>query len=221
MQRLSAGLIFLCLAVLGGCAPEPFQRRPLPELVHPDPAAMRRAFAQATPRRFTTEDTVTIDSLFQDTTILAYLRLDRDTRKFELLGLTPAGIQAFLLTGDGAKTHIRSAIGPLRERPQVLYGLAEDVRRIYFDLLPDDEATVDIRRTAVRFTSRTPKGTLGHEFGGEPAVLLSKQRSHWYGVEWRARYFHYEHRGAQCFPKGIVLDNHRLHYRIIVRNRGW
>ena len=220
---VSGGLIVVVSAagLAGGCTSEPFTRQPLPYLQDPDPARIRAAFAAATPARFISDDTVVIDSLFQDTTVLAYLRVDRDARTFDLLGLNPAGVQLFLLSAERDQTRIKSAIGPLQKEPKLLLGLADDIRRIYFDLVPDDLAQVDTGRKVVRFTSRGDAGTIRFEYGDDPIVLLEKRHSRWWGTDWRIQYFDYVQRSGRYFPKGIILDNRRFRYRIVIKNRDW
>lgn len=206
---------------IGGCASEPFTRPPLPDLDHPDTARMLAVMAAETPDQFTSDDTVLIDTLFQDMTVLGCLRMDRAAKAFDLLGMNPAGIQLFMLSVKGDKTEIKSAIGPLKDRPAILLGLAEDIRRIYFDVLPGEQAKAEIGGKTVRLTDSGPGGGICYEVGDEPAVLLEKSRPGWFGPDWRVRYFNYERRDGRCFAKGIVLDNHRMHYRIVIKNRAW
>ena len=58
------------------------------------------------------------------------------------------------------------------EKKEVLLSIAEDTRRIYFDLVPGEGAAVEVRPTVVRYREKTAEGKLVYEFGGEPAVLL-------------------------------------------------
>ncbi len=97
--------------------------------------------------------------------------------------------------------------------------VAEDIRRIYFDLLPSPRAQVAVRRHRVVFSESTGDGTLRHVFGGENLVLLEKSfRQGWFR-RWRVMYYEYEPNKGWLVPRGIVLHNRRYNYRLVVKIR--
>jgi hypothetical protein len=220
--RAIAGLlVVLPGAIVAGCAAEPFERPPLPVLVHPNPNAMRAEFAARLPPKFLSDDTVIIQAPFRDDlAILGVLQVDRAAGTFELMGMNHLGVSLFHLCGEEGDKAIRSAVPPLMEEKEVLLGIAGDTRRMYLDLLPAADAAVAIRPTLVRFSQDTPEGTLVYEFGGVPAVLLEKRLEGFWGAIWRVRYYDYAESPA-LYPRGVVMDNNRFGYRIIVKNRAW
>jgi hypothetical protein len=212
--------ILLLLPLVAGCAGEPFVREPLPVLHHPDPKALRDAFARTVTDRFISDDTVIIQAPFRsDLAVLGVLRVDRVAGTFELVGLNHLGVKLFDLTGDRHGTAVRFAIPPLMKQQEVLLAIGDDIRRMYFDLVPGRNAVAQIERTDVKFTQKEPGERLVYEFGGQPGVLLEKRSIGFFGAVWRVRYYRYESQQASLYPRGIVMDNSEFHYRIIVKNR--
>jgi hypothetical protein len=210
----------MLVALVGCCGATPFQRAPLPILRDPDPQAMRDGFAQYLPNRFTSDDTVIIQAPFRDDlAVLAVLRVDRSAQTFEWVGLNQLGVKLFHLSGNHSGTTIRFAVPPLLQYTDVLLSIAQDIHRMYFDLGPSADSAVRVGRTSVRFTQETPQGKLVYEFGGKPAVLLDKHLDGFFGPVWRVRYYEYSAPALGFYPYGIVMDNSRFHYRIIVKNR--
>ena len=219
IRWLSALLLTMCI---GGCAAEPFERPPLSMLNNPNPTAMRESVAHSLADQFTSDDTIVIDAPFHKMAILGVLQVDRPAGTFELVGLNPMGVELFHLSGDNSGTKIRSALPPLMEQQEVLLSIGQDIRRMYFDLVPQDAAAADPRSTFVRFTEKSPDGTIVYEMGGEPTVLLEKRLEGCLGAVWRVRYYRYAAaKDNGLYPRGIVMDNAHYHYRIIVKNRDW
>jgi hypothetical protein len=215
-------LVMLLAITPIGCAKSPFRETPRPKLTQADPAAIVDDFTQSLSPRFTSDDTVIIHAPFRDDmAILGVLKVDRAAGTFELLGLNHVGVQLFHLSGDRDGSHIRSAIPPLMEHKQILLSIADDTRRMYFDLTPSDRDRASVKSTTVRFSEKTPQGTLIHEFGGDPTVLLEKRLTGLLGTKWRVRYFEYAAKDGKPHPRGIILNNGHYHYRITVRNRDW
>ena len=212
----------LLLSLLTGCAAEPFTRPTLPLLKNPDPQAVRDSLAHAVPDRFTSDDTVIIQAPFRnDLAVLGVLRVNRPAGTFELVGLNQLGVKLFHLAGDSHGNTIRFAVPPLMEHKDLLMGIAEDIRRMFFDLVPGSGAEVDVGSTTIEFSEKTLQGKIVYEVGGDPAVLLDKHLAGFFGAKWRVRYFKYASASGSLYPHGIVMDNSQYHYRIIVKNRDW
>jgi hypothetical protein len=214
-------LIAMILLLTSGCAQEPFKREALPPLTGRDPASVRDAFARAVPSKFTSEDTIVIHPPFHDpVAFLGVTVVDRDAGTFELVGLNHAGVKLLHVAGDRNGNTIRFAIPQLKSRPKVLDAMAADVRNMYMDLVPG-ESRVAVGRTTVRY-KRASGGSLVYELGGDPPRLLDKTLIQGLGATWRVRYYDYATTPVgTSYPRGIVLDNWRYHYRIVIKNRTW
>jgi hypothetical protein len=213
--------IFL-LAFLAGCAAEPFTRAPLPPLKNPHPQAIRSALAETLPDRFTSDDSVIIQAPFRDDlAILSVLRVNRPAGTFELVGLNQLGVKLFHLAGDPHGNTIRYAVPPLMKHKDLLLAIAEDIRRMFFNLVPAKGAQTDIDSTTIQFSEKTPQGKIVYNVGGAPPILLDKRLVGFFGTIWQVSYFEYNQTPTGLYPRGIVMDNSRYHYRIIVKNRDW
>jgi hypothetical protein len=220
MNKSWAAPALLLMLLTGGCAVEPFIREPLPALKDPNPSAMRDSFSHTVSNHFDSDDTIIIEAPFNhDLEVLGVLRVERPAGTFELIGLNPLAVKFFDLSSDRQGPTIRYAITPLLAHREILLSIAQDIRRMYFDLTPTENAKAEVEPTMVRFTEKTPDGTLLYEFGGDPPVLLGKRLDGFFGTIWRVRYFQYASAGTSLYPRGIVMDNSRFHYRIIVKNR--
>ncbi len=212
----------MLVVLFGGCAAEPFERPPLPALVNPNPGVMRAEFAARLANRFLSDDTVIIQAPFrEDMAVLGVLQVDRAAGTFELMGMNHMGLKLFHLGAEEGDAAIRYALPPLMEQKDVLLSMAADTRRMYLDLVPGEGAAAKIRETYVRFSQEAPEGTLVYEFGGLPTVLLEKRLEGFFGTIWRVRYYDYAEAGSALYPRGVVMDNERFGYRIIVKNRNW
>jgi hypothetical protein len=220
MNKSSIASVLALILLTAGCAVEPFTREPLPVLKNPNPSVMRDSFAHTISKHFDSDDTVIIEAPFNhDLEVLGVLRVDRPAGTFELIGLNPLAVKFFDISSDRQGTTIRYAIAPLLAHREILLSIARDIRRMYFDLTPTENAKAEVEPTKVRFTEKTPDGTLVYEFGGDPPVPLEKRLDGFFGTIWRVRYFQYASTGSSLYPRGIVMDNSRFHYRIIVKNR--
>lgn len=215
-------LAMLFLLIAAGCASDPFTRPPLPDLVNPDPKSIVEQFANSLPRQFTSEDNVVIQAPFgNQIAVLGVLKVDRDAGTFELIGLNPLGVKFFDIASNEHDSTIRFAIPPLLEHRDLLLSIAADIRLIYFNPTPESGLDVQIEPKIVRFSKNTSDGKLVYEFGDIPGVLLEKRMDALFGATWRVRYYQYAVQSGELFPHGIVMDNNRFHYRIIIKNSDW
>jgi hypothetical protein len=222
MKRAWIIALVLLPALLTGCAAEPFTRSPLPALKNPDPRAIRAQLARSLPDRFTSDDTVIIQIPFRnDLAVLGVLRVDRSAGTFELVGLNQLGVKLFHVAGDSHGDTIRFAVPPLMKHKDLLMAIAEDIRRMFLNLVPDSASEPDIDSTTIEYTQETPEGKMEYEVGDSPPVLLEKRLAGFFGDQWRVRYYRYRSSSGSLYPRGIVMDNGHYHYRIIVKNRDW
>jgi hypothetical protein len=214
----------LALILFAGCAKEPFARPQLPVLNKPDARAFVDDFAKSIATAYTSDDTMVISAPFHDeTAFLVVTAVDRSANTFELLGLSHVGVKLFHLAGqnDGGVT-VRYAIPQLAKQGKNLRRMADDVRRMYFDLAPPADARIFVGRSTVRYSSRRRDGTLFYKFGGDPAALLEKKLMRGLGNTWRVRYYDYMTApDGKKYPRGIVVDHDGLPYRVVVKNRTW
>jgi hypothetical protein len=208
------------LAMAAGCEKMPFEAEQLPQLTNPDPSAIRDSFARALPERFTTDDTIVIQAPFHDDlAVLDVLRVDRAAGTFELVALNHLGIKLFDLSGNRVNVSVGYVLPPLMGEKDILVSIAHDFANMYLDLIPTELAKTEIESNKIHYSEKQSGGTLVYDYGGGPAVLLEKHLDGWFWTKWRVWYFRYSTKFGGLYPRGIVMDNGRYHYRIIVKNR--
>ena len=217
--KLTLAVMFLSLAV--GCATEPFKSDPSPPLKDSNPQAVRHGFMnQLTDHRFTLDQTLKLQAPFhKDLSVLSELVVDPAAGQFHMVGLSPLGVTLFQISGDHARVTIDFAVPPLMEHKDLLLELGRDVWRMQFDLIPGAGADVVAEETAIRFREETAEGRLTFEFGGDPTVLREKRVDGFFGTIWRVRYFQYTSPPGMVHPRGVVIDDDRFHFRLVIRNR--
>ena len=210
------------LAILTGCATEPFTRPPLPVLINPDPQLIRDAFARSIPDPCTTDDKVRIAAPFRDDQeVLAALGCNYWSGTFDLAGLSLLGVPLFELSGDRTTTTIQSAIPPLMQHADILRAIGSDIGRMHFDTLPPLDSKIDLEQTKVIYRKKSSLGTMVYEFGGNPTVLLEKRLDGFFGNIWCVRYYDYRPADGKLYPHGMVMNNSHYHYQITVTNLDW
>lgn len=211
---------FACLAffiLAAGCAKIPFQEEPLPPL-NIGPAVILQQVARPLPVRFISDDTIIIQAPFHDDlAFLGVLRVDRAAGTFQLIALSHVGIKLFALTGDRNNVNLAFVLPPLESLRKILIAFGFDIARMYLDLIPDPNSKIDIESHEVDFTDKHSGQAVVYEFGGDPLRLLEKHAG--FFNSWRVRYYNFTSQSAGLYPRGVVMDNGRYRYRIIIKNR--
>ena len=182
---------------------------------------MRQSFLRSLPnRKVTFDDTVIIEPPFHDSiSALGELVIDRQAGTFQLVGLDHLGVTLLQISGDSHGSTVDYAVPELIEHKDLLIAMGQDIWRMFFDLVPTKTAKVEFADNAAWYSEDTPGGTLIYELGGNPVVLVQKYLDGFFGAVWRVRYYQYASSDGSLYPYGIVMDNSRYHYRIIVKNR--
>ncbi len=219
----TAVIVSVCM-LSGACYSPPF--RP-PELVptgDAEPRAVADRYARALPDRFETENTIIFRFFRNEIAALGYARVDRTDRTFEIVCLNHMGAQLFHISGDAdGKNHLKYAIPEFREHPEFTDAVGNDIRRVYFDLIPAASAEPELHRNRISFEQRENDINIEYVFGGEGQHLLQKRARTRWRVRWEVAFYEYfpvsDGRATYVFPRGIVLHNRRHRYRLIIKTR--
>ncbi len=95
--------------------------------------------------------------------------------------------------------------------------VGEDIRRIYFDLLPPpgDPVQPDAQVTKRRYEVVFRQGELEYVFAGTGGYLVQKSCYNGFRLLWRVSYYEYQEKDGKIYPRGIILDNRKYGYRLI------
>lgn len=221
-----SGLRCLALAMVlssAGCREMPFRQVEMCSLDSVDPIVARDQFQAETPSRFALVNSVVFEYLGRRLSLLGMIAVDAKSRSFRLVGLNPMGVTMFDISGNRHGTTCEFALEGLIDAPARSEDLADamgtDVRRMYFDLIPPRRAAVRKGWNSIVFLSRQKEGAIKHRFAGHGPVLIEKQYYEDGSPVCRVRYYEYENHGDYRYPAGIILDNQKYGYRLVVRLR--
>jgi outer membrane biogenesis lipoprotein LolB len=148
---------------------------------------------------------------------LGYLDIDRQSETFSAAAMNPLGLKLYEISGsrDGVTTHFM--IEPLKRDGVFADAVAQDIMRLYFDLIPPESAEIGKKDSRITFRSRFGAGVLLHTFSEIEGNLVEKKYFEANRLNWRVLYSEYRHRDGTVYPGRIVLHNYRDGYRIDVK----
>lgn len=212
--------LLVILLWLTGCASVPFKETPLTPLPEElSPEKTRQEFKDRLPNRFTSEETLIFSFLWRELAVLGYSNIDRREETFEVMALNHLGIQLFYITGDRANVKLQYAIPEFAEQPELIDAIGNDIRRVYFNMIPDSEAEPTIYHNRLVFSQKMNGGTLQHVFGGKKLNLIEKKFRRGLSRKWEVKYYEYAPLDNFNFPRGIILRNRDHGYRLIIKIR--
>ena len=214
-----------CLAcvILVGCYSPPFKETEMVPLGAVDPDEVVRAYQRQIADRYESEETLVLRLFWKEIAVLGYTRVDRGAGAFETACFNHLGISLFHVSGDPQGDRLRYGLSEFKKYPKFPERVGTDIRRINFELVPDEDAQAKVLQDRVIFQEKRDNGMLEYVFGG-PDILLLKKRfleSGWLGwtLRWEVSFYEYTRAGDYVYPRGVVLYDRENHYRLIVRRR--
>ena len=217
MKRLLC-LILLCL-LASGCAGVPFQETPRVPLESADPRGVVRQFQATLPESFQLVNSVVFQYYWRSFMGMGYLDVDRRAGTFKVACLNPLGVQLFQLTGDRTSIESQSSLAQLKEYKELPTTVGNDIRRIYFDLVPAANAEIFRGRYQIAFRQKSGAGELSYLYAGAGRDLIEKTFYQDGDIRWRVTYYEYREEKGKRYPQGILLVNYQYGYRLTVRQK--
>lgn len=217
MKRLT--VLLLGAVLLAGCVSVPFRETPPVCMDAVDPQQLLAQYRETLPERFQLLNSVVFDYRWRAFTGIGLVEIDRPAQTFRIVCLNPLGVKLFELSGDAQRTEAHFVMPPLLEQGGDFAGtVGEDIRRIYFDVVPAVEASVERQRRALVFRQPAPGGSLEYVFAGRDGDLVEKRyRDADNDLVWKVSYYEYRAENGKRSPQGVVLTNYRHGYRLTVR----
>ena len=212
-----AGMALLLL--LAGCSSVPFQPAVLVPLEAGDPWNVVQRFQERMPQRYQLLNTVVFEYNFRKFSGIGTVQVDSVSGVFHAAGMNPMGVKLFELSGDGGSVTSHHAMEALTQYGDIAAAVGNDIRRIYFDLVPGREALVRKRTNKLVFRQRVGSGFLEFLFGGSAGELIEKKYSDENGIRWRVSYYEYRDQQGKRLPQGVVFKNYEFGYQLTVRNK--
>jgi hypothetical protein len=217
MKRFA--VLFILQAFIAGCGTVPFQETRLVPLDSEDPRNMVEHFQSHVPDSFELLNTVVFEYNGRKFTAIGTVQINRADRVFKVAGMNPMGIKLFEISGDQNSVTSHYSIPGFSRYGDLASAVGNDIRRIYFDLVPGSEAMSWKRKYTQIFRQPSGPGFLEYVFAGSDGDLIEKRYYEETGIVWRASYYEYRDQGGKRWPQGIVFVHYQYGYRLIVRQK--
>lgn len=203
--------------VLAGCSSIPFREAEPASMEGKSPAGVLERFREATPERFRTTSSVVVGVAGRSISALGITEVDRIAGTFTAVALNPLGVKIFELTGAPDGTVSGSVLEAISQNGKAAAAIGEDIRRIYFDLVPSPTARIWKRSRAFVFRQPSGIGELEYVFAGKGPDLVEKNFYADGSIVWQAAYYEYDDWNGKRVPGGIVYRSFRHGYRLTIR----
>ncbi len=213
--------VLLCIlqVFIAGCSTVPFQETRLVPLDSEDPRNMVERFRLNIPDSFELLNTVVFEYNGRKFTAIGTVQINRADRVFKVAGMNPMGIKLFELSGDQNSVTTRYSIANFSRYGDIGAAVGNDIRRIYFDLVPGPGARSWKRKYTQLYRQPSGPGFLEYVFAGRDGDLIEKRYYEEDGIVWKASYYEYRDQDGKRWPQGIVFIHYTNRYRLIVRQK--
>jgi len=202
---------------LNGCAGIPFQEAERVKIGIIEPDEVKERFALMLPEKFRIINSIVFEYKGEAVSFIGYSDVDTLEKTFTVAGLNQVGIKLFELTGNNDKTELSFAIEEFTKRGNFAEAVAGDIKKIYFDRLPEYGATASRKKYDIVFSRNENGSTIEHVFSGADSLLVEKRCTVDDIAVWSINYYEYRIENGKLYPAGIILENHKFGYRLILR----
>ncbi|HEX9021880.1 MAG TPA: DUF3261 domain-containing protein [Nitrospirota bacterium] len=212
-------IAFLLVFGAVACVRVPFQETELVPLGSEDPRGIVERFQASIPESFQLLSTVVFEYNWRAfPPVLGYVDISTKDHSFNVVGINPMGVKLFELSGDRSSVTTRYAIAAFTRYGDIGAAVGNDIRRIYFDLVPSPNAAVGKHRYRIVFRQPFDQGTLEYVYAGQ-GDLVEKNYYEDQALVWRVRYYEYTGQNGKRWPRGILFLNYRYGYRLTIRHK--
>lgn len=218
MRAALAAVAALMSALLLSCESAPFRPYDEVRMDALDPAAVLAEFRNSIPDHMSLLNSLTFKyNHFYKISALGSIQADLRSDRFSVVLVSPAGgVKLMEVSAGPDGVYEKYAIGPMSEKADFAVAVAEDIRRIYFGLLPAAGARLSVGRGYHAYRELLGKGELVHVFRGGP-YLAEKKYYEQGEIAWKALYYEYRDEGGTRYPGGVVFINYKYGYSLTAR----
>ena len=212
-------VIAVLQVLVAGCVRVPFQETRLVVLDSEYPRNVVEHFQKSIPASFQLLTTVVFEYNSRKFSGIGTVQINRPDGVFKVAGMNPMGVKLFELSGDPHSVTSRYSIADFSRYGDIATAVGNDIRRIYFDLVPGPEASVWKRKYKLIFRQPSGPGFLEYVFAGTGGDLIEKNYYEEGGIVWRASYYEYRDQDGNRWPQGIVFIQYQYGYRLTIRQK--
>jgi hypothetical protein len=216
LRNVTLGLIFMLLLITG-CTSIPFHETPLVSLDTADTSAIVERFKADSPEEFQLLNTIVFEYQWRKFSGLGLVAVNMKDRTFSIACINQLGVNLFELTGnkDGVTTVF--VMPEFTKQGDFGAAVGEDIKRIYFDLLPSSDAKIEREKYRIVFRQSTGLGRMEYIFAGPEGNLIEKNYYEDGATIWTVSYYEYTRNKGKLYPTGTILKNNKYGYRLIVK----
>ena len=215
---MTARLFYLlCLFFIAGCASAPFEKTLDARVVNIDPSNAVNEFKTSSPVNFRMLQTITFQYGPMAFSGLGFAEVDNKERTFSVVCMNHMGVKIFEVYGNEEEIRAPFVMDELKRGGNVALAVGEDIKRIYFDLVPAAGAVAEKEKYRIIFRQPSGRGMMEYAFAGIGYRLVEKTFYEENIAVWRVSYYEYREDKDRIYPGGIVMDNFRYSYRLIIR----
>lgn len=212
-------LIFLLAILLStaGCSSIPFKNIDYVALDNLNPDNLRQEFKNSLAQKLEVINSIVFEYKWQSFSALGYTQLDLENDTFVVSCMNPVGIKLFELTGNRNEVKPTFVLKELLQRGDLPRAVGEDIRRIYFDLVPSSQAKIEKEKYRIIFSQPSGAGIMQYVFAGSHHWLIEKHYFEKNRKLWSVFYYDYLLDKGKLYPAGLILKHHRFGYNLIIR----
>ncbi len=133
---------FLSVVFLSGCSSIPFQKTAHTPLGPADPLIIMERFSDNLPEHFQLINTIVFEYNWNTFSGIGYIDINTLEDRFTVVCITPLGIKLFEISGDKDGIDQHFALEEFTKKGDFANVVGEDIKRIYFNLVPTTEAEI-------------------------------------------------------------------------------
>jgi len=217
MSRFKLIILLMIIAFNSGCRSIPFRSIDYIALDNLNPDTLRQEFASSLAQKLEVINSIVFEYKWQSFWALGYTKLDLENNTFQVSCMNPVGIKLFELTGNRSQIKSTFVLKELLQRGDLPTAVGEDIRRIYFDLLPSAQAKIRKEKYRIIFIQSNGRGVLQYVFAGAQHWLIEKHYFEKNHKLWSVFYYNYLVHQGKLYPAELILKHHRFGYNLVIR----
>ncbi len=181
-----------------------------------DPLAVVEKYKGSLPEQFQVLNAILFKYGWNKFTALGYVDVNIPAKSLTVAGMNPMGVKLFELSANenGVDTHFM--LKELERQGDISRRIGEDMRRVYFDVIPAPEAEIKKKKDRLLFRQVSGNGVFVHVFAGADGHLVEKEHYRDNTLHWRVSYYNYRREGGRIYPGGIIFNNYTHGYSFTV-----
>jgi hypothetical protein len=210
-------LLLIIFLASTGCSSIPFKSIDYVALDDLNPDNLRLEFKAVLAQKLEVINSIVFEYKWHSFSALGYTQLDLENNTFQVSCMNPVGIKLFELTGNRKEVRSSFVLNELLQRGDLPQAVGEDIRRIYFDLVPLAQAKIKKDKYRIIFSQPSGAGQMEYIFAGRNHWLIEKHYSEKNRKLWSVFYYDYLMDKGKLYPSALILKHHRFGYNLIIR----